>query len=239
MTNTKPAFIFTTLAIGQRYHDMAIAFSEKLLSLDPTISRIIVSDIRSDCPPNTTVVEPEPGSQITVCNAFNYNLKYQSIQAALTSEAQYVIFTDADWVMTDSYSTDKILKFLNENHPEIDFFFERPHQIGHSKLNWDNCFWRHKIEPYDLLNTTKYDQAHVCNEQFMILKNNHKLPLFVESWSKNNKFCVENNLWTFAEGVEIGMAAVDAEMLTQWSSFYTISHCFEFHDVSGNLHIRF
>ena len=128
---------------------------------------------------------------------------------------------------------------MNQN-PDIDFYFERPHSIGTSKLNLDNnCFWKHKISPYRLLETTKYDNAHVCNEQFMIFKNNEKLERFVESWSEKNQFCIENNVWTFAEGVEIGMSYVDAGMAVRYTNFSTINDCFEFNDISGNLHVRF
>ena len=69
--------------------------------------------------------------------------------------------------------------------------------------------------------------------------NNDKLKFFVEAWAKRNQFCIDNNVWTFAEGVEMGMNAIDAGMLTQWSSFYTINHCFEFYDVLGQHYIRF
>lgn len=240
MTNNRQTFVFTTLAIGQRYYDMAMAFSEKLWNVDQSIYRIIVSDIKSSgSPPNTLVLEPEADTQTIVCNAFNYNLKYQAIKFAMPYNTDYIIYTDADWVLSDKYATKKINKFLQENNSAVDFFFERPHSIGASKLDWNNCFWRNKIHPYNLLETTKYDHADVCNEQFLIFKNNHKLNTFVDAWSEKNRFCIANNVWTFAEGVEIGMSAVDAEMLTQWSAFYTISHCFEFHDVQGKLHIRF
>ena len=232
-------YIFTTLAIGQKYYDSAMTFSNSLMELDPETIRIIVSDIETECPTNTRMIKTEEGAQVTVCNTFNYNLKYLALKEAINFDSEYIIFTDADWIVSKNYDRNKILKFLNENSPEVDFFFERPHSIGHSKLDWNNCFWRHKIEPYKLLDTNKYDEAHVCNEQFMLFKNNDKLKFFVEAWAKRNQFCIDNNVWTFAEGVEMGMNAIDAGMLTQWSSFYTINHCFEFYDVLGQHYIRF
>lgn len=234
------SILYTTLAVGEKYLNAALDFSNKLYVKDPGLRRIVVSDINNiDVPPNTTIVPLEDNSAINVCNAFNYNLKYQAIKACVSWDAKYIIYTDADWILSDHYDSNKIYKFLDENSPDIDFFFERPHQIGHSKHNWNECFWRNKIEPYQLLATDKYDKAHVPNEQFMLFKNSSKLDLFVSSWKQKNDFCVQNNVWTFAEGVEIGMSAVDAEMLTQWSTFYTISHCFEFYSVLGQHYIRF
>jgi hypothetical protein len=232
-------YIFTTLAIGQKYLNSAIEFSNMLTNLDPDPIRIIVSDIEAECPTNTKMIKTEENIQPIVCNTFNYNLKYLAIKEAINFDCEYIIFTDADWIVSKNYDKNKILKFLNENNSEVDFFFERPHQIGQSKLEWDNCFWRHKIEPYKLMDTNKYDEAHVCNEQFMIFKNNDKLKSFVEAWSRRNQFCIDNNVWTFAEGVEMGMSAIDAGMLTQWSNFFTIRDCFEFYDVLGQHYIRF
>lgn len=232
-------YIFTTLAIGQKYYDSAIKFSNNLFELDPDTIRIIVSDIEAAGPANTKIIKTEDNIESIVCNTFNYNLKYLAIKEAINFDCEYIIFTDADWIISKNYDKNRIFKFLKENSPEVDFFFERPHPIGHSKLEWNNCFWRHKIEPYKLMDTNQYDEAHVCNEQFAIFKNNDKLKSFVEAWAKRNQFCIDNNVWTFAEGVEMGMSAIDAGMLTQWSSFYTINHCFEFYDVRGQHHIRF
>jgi hypothetical protein len=233
-------FISTTLAIGDKYLQSAMDFSRQLHIKDPTIKRVVVSDINpDDIPLNTDMVSIENNTKIVVCNTFNYNLKYQAIKACLSYSCKYIIYTDADWILSDQYCSNKINKFLAENSSDIDFFFERPHQIGHSKVDLDSCFWRHKIEPYKLMDTNQYDEAHVCNEQFAIFKNNDKLKFFVEAWAKRNQFCIDNNVWTFAEGVEMGMSAIDAGMLTQWSSFYTINHCFEFYDVLGQHYIRF
>jgi len=232
-------YIFTTLAIGKKYYDLAINFSSKLLDLDPTISRVIVSDIEGEIPKNTKIIKPQNNIVYNICNTFNYNLKYLAIKEAINFDSEYVIFTDADWIISDNYDKNKIFKFLNENNPNVDFFFERPHGIGDSKKDWNNCFWRHKIEPYGLMDTDKYDKAHVCNEQFMIFKNNDKLKEFVRFWSLRNDFSINNNIWAFAEGVEIGMSAIDANMISEYSTFYTINNCFEFYDVCNNHYIRF
>jgi hypothetical protein len=232
-------YFFTTLAIGQKYYDSAINFSNKLMDLDPNILRVIVSDIEAEHPSNTKIIKVKNNTQFTVRNTFNYNLKYLAIKEAINFASEYIIFTDADWIISNEYDKAKIIKFLEDSSPEIDFFFERPHAIGDSKRDLNNCFWRHKIEPYGLADIHDYDKAHVCNEQFMIFKNNDKLKNFVNFWSSRNQFCIDKNVWTFAEGVEIGMSAIDADMKSDWSCFRTIENCFEFYDVCGNHYTRF
>ena len=232
-------YLFTTLAVGQKYYDSAINFSNKLIHLDPDVLRIIVTDINDQYPSNTKIIKIEENTHFTVCNAFNYNLKYLAIKEAINFGSEYIIFTDADWIVSDKYDKNKIIQFLKENNEEIDFFFERPHPIGASKRQLDTCFWKHKIEPYGLSDIHTYDQAHVCNEQFMIFKNNNKLKNFVNFWSSRNQLCIEKKVWTFAEGLEIGMSAIDAKMNFNYTFFRTIQNCFEFYDVSGNHYIRF
>ena len=232
-------YLFTTLAIGQKYYDTAMDFSNKLMDLDPDALRIVVSDIDTDHPANTIIIKIEENTQFTICNTFNYNLKYLAIKEALNFDSECIIFTDADWIISKGYENNKIVKFLDDSDPQIDFFFERPHGIGDSKRNLNNCFWRHKIEPYGLMHTDKYDKAHVCNEQFMVFKNNSRLKDFVSFWSSRNQFCIDKNVWTFAEGVEIGMSAIDAGLSSQYTFFSQMNNCFEFYDQSGNLHTRF
>ena len=50
-------YFFTTLAIGQKYYDSAINFSNKLMDLDPNILRVIVSDIEAEHPSNTKIIK--------------------------------------------------------------------------------------------------------------------------------------------------------------------------------------
>lgn len=231
-------YLYTTLAIGQEYFDKAKQFSFDLYNKDKNFQRLIVSDINSENIPNTIIVPPLRNSVYSVCSYFNFNLKYQAIKAAQSLDYDYIIYIDADWRIHKNYSSKKIQSFL-ENDSSIDFYFERPHQIGVSKHDEWGCFWKHKISPYNLMNTNKYDEAHVCNEQFMIFKNNNKLNTFIDSWETKNQFCIDNNIWTFAEGVEIGMSSVDANMKSKYSTFYEINECFEFNDISGNLYVRF
>lgn len=235
-------YIYCSLAIGQKYFNSARQFSIDLYNKNIDFTRVIVSDILDDSIPNTIIIPPPTNVVLSVCNAFNYNLKYLAFKAVkenISTRYEYIIYTDADWRIRAEYEANKIQNFLNNHSTDIDIFFERPHIIGTSKYDDWGCFWKHKIQPYNLLNTNKYDSSHVPNEQFLIVKNTDKLSNFINYWSDKNSFCIDNNVWTFAEGVEIGMSYTEAEMVAQWTNFYDIHNCFEFNDVSGNLHIRF
>lgn len=231
-------YIYTTLAVGLDYLDKALKFSHDLLDKDPDCQRVIVTDLSVDKKPlNTEIISLEDNTTLRVCNTFNYNLKYQAIKKAIDFNTDYIIYTDADWRIHNQYDKSKFDDFFNHN--QLDFYFERPHLVGAGKTdNW-SCFWKHKIQPYNLDKISKYDNAHVCNEQFFILKNNDKLSVFVNEWEKRNQFCIDNNIWTFAEGLEIGMCSIDADMSFSWHELRSLSNCFEFNDISGNLHIRF
>jgi hypothetical protein len=153
---------------------------------------------------------------------------------------KYVLFFDADWSIHNGYSEVKLLNFLDElENSNLDFIYERPHSIGDSKRDLNNCFWKHKIEPYGLMNTNFYDKGQVVNEQFMIFKNNDKLKVFVNKWKERNEFGVKNNIWAFAEGVEIGMSAIDAKMNMDWKKMFELKGFFSFVANTGVTHIRF
>lgn len=230
-------YIFTTLAIGENYLSRAKQFSLDLYEKDSNFSRVIVSDIEDSEIPNTIIVKPPENTVYSVCNYFNYNLKYLAIKAAYEFDTDYIIYVDSDWEIFNQYHPAKIDKFLDNNH--LDFYFERPHAIGASKNDLNNCFWKHKIEPYKLFDTNVYDHAHVCNEQFLIFKKTPKLKVFIDAWEYRNQFSIANNVWAFAEGVEIGMSSVDAGLTSQHTFFSEINNCFKFNDISGNSYIRF
>lgn len=230
-------YTYTTLAIGENYLSRAKQFSIDLYKKKYNFSRVIVSDIEDLDIPNTHLIKPPKNTIYSICNYFNYNLKYLAIKAAYELDTDYIIYVDADWEIFNHYHPSKIDKFLDNNH--LDFYFERPHLIGTSKNDLNNCFWQHKIEPYKLFNTNTYDHAHVCNEQFLIFKKSTKLKVFIDAWEYRNQFGIDNNIWAFAEGVEIGMSSVDAGLNSQYTFFSEINNCFKFNDVSGNSYIRF
>lgn len=230
-------YIYTTLAIGADYLNKAMQFSIDLHKIDSNFSRVIVSDIEESNIPNTSLIKPPKDTVYSIHNHFNYNLKYLAIKAAYEFDVDYIIYVDSDWEIFHQYHPTKINQFLNNNL--LDFYFERPHLIGASKNDLNNCFWKHKIEPYKLFDTDRYDHAHVCNEQFLVFKKSPKLKIFIDSWESRNQFGIDNNIWAFAEGLEIGMSSVDAELSSSHTFFSEINNCFKFNDISGNSYIRF
>jgi hypothetical protein len=233
-------YLFTTLAIGQNYFNTAKQFSLDLYNKDQEFSRIIVSDIEDFNIPNTQTIKPPPNMVYSIRNHFNYNLKYLAIEEACKADVNYIIYADADWQIHDLYTKNKLLSFLELlNNSHYDFIYERPHLVGASKHNLAKCFWKHKIEPYKLMLTNKYDQAHVVNEQFLVFKNNNKLKIFIDKWKERNEFGIQNNIWAFAEGLEIGMSAIDANMTMNWQLMRSLKQCFRFQNNTGISFERF
>jgi len=232
-------YVFCVLAIGDRYFEKACNFAKKLNEVSKGHSVVIVSDLYHDKIDNCEIIKLPESEKTKVGNSFNYNLKYLPIKLCSEKEFDYVIYVDADWEIYDDFREKKILKFLNEiNKTKYDFVFERPHLIG-SKHETHTCFWKHKIEPYGLMETDKYDHGHVCNEQFLVFKNNDKLKIFVNEWSKRNLICIEKNVNPFAEGLEIGMSAIDANMEWTWGYLNIMSSCFTFTSNNGISYSRF
>jgi len=233
-------YIFTTIAIGQKYFDSACNFAKKLNEISTSHNLLIVTDCKFKEIENTKFVKFDENETKVILKYFNYNLKYIPIMECSKLDYKYVLFFDADWSIHNGYSEVKLLNFLDElENSNLDFIYERPHSIGDSKRDLNNCFWKHKIEPYGLMNTNFYDKGQVVNEQFMIFKNNDKLKIFVNKWKERNEFGVKNNIWAFAEGVEIGMSAIDAKMNMDWKKMFELKEFFSFVANTGVTHIRF
>jgi hypothetical protein len=172
---------------------------------------------------------------------FNFNLKYLPIKHSIKEGIDYIIYIDSDFRIINEYHPDKFKNLFSQMcSNNIDYVFERPYFIGHGKAHHHDNFWKHKIEPYSLMETSKYDDYHVCNEQFLVFKNSNKMTIFSEKWEELYWKSIKLNVWTFAEGLEIGMASADAGMTFDFNLFRgTLINCFEFNDKSGNLHTRF
>jgi hypothetical protein len=153
----------------------------------------------------------------------------------------YIIYNDADWRMTENFSEDKLFNMFNHMEKNnLDFLFERPSKIGDHKQNMSNCFFDRKMVDYHVFEHTKWDEAHVVNEQFMVFKNNWKFRYFVRRWEEFLWYSIHNNIRNYPDGFDIGVSALEAEMKWDWDSFRGhIPACFEFHDKAGNLHVRF
>lgn len=245
-------YLFCSLCLGKSYADSCIDFSKKLYSFNKSAKHLLVSDQDKKTFNSKNIIFKKFNDELQVRNPtqpehfnFNYNLKYYPIKESINQDVDFIFFIDADWQIDNSengFSIEKIEDLLQWfNKSEYDFLFERPHAIGGSvsKEGLCNCFFKHKIEPFKLSEKCKYKNAHVCNEQFLLFKNNSKLKKFVQAWEDRYHFCVKNNVWQFAEGVEIGMSAADAKMKSTYGWPYdAIRNCFIFETKQGLVYNR-
>jgi hypothetical protein len=235
-------YIFTTLAVGDEYLNNAIECYKHLStktscdfnittnsSLD-NIGRINFDQFTLDRYNDTM-----PGF------SFYLSLKSLSLKYALDKNYDYVIFNDADWRTTDNFSEDKILSLFNfMEERDLDMLFERPAEIGHYKNNLDQCFFSQKIIDFNVLEHSKWDKAHCTNEQFLVFKVNWKFRMFVMKWEQMLWYSIANNLRSYPDGFDIGVAALESDMNWEYNDWrQLIQNCFEFKDKSGNTHIRF
>lgn len=234
-------YVFCTIAIGQKYIDSAVNLAKQLNDISNEHHFIIVTDNTEHVVDNVTFIEVPNDKKFFIQTFFNYNLKYLPIKYSSELDFDYVIFIDADWSLSNEYSTEKVqnvLEFMEIN--KYDFCFERPHSIGHGKTQDNLIFWKHKRDFYDLLNTTDFDEGHVVNEQFLIFKNNDKLKEFCLFWESLCERASEGNLWAFAEGVEIGMSAAITKMNYEYYGWQKIlNNCFSFTSLDGTFYKRF
>lgn len=233
-------YLYCIIAIGEKYFVSAKNLANKLNTFSNNHHVLIISDKTDISIKNATILKIPDDKVIMSGGFFNYNLKYYPILIASQMDCEYIIHIDADWRIRDEYDpsgVDEMLNYMNKN--SYDILFERPHNIGTGKID-KGCFWNHKKSFYNLLDTTEYDSGHVCNEQYIVFKNNDKLKVFINKWEELYYKSSEANLWGFAEGVEIGMSMAFAKMAGSyktWESF--VRNMYEFNNVSGELFVRF
>jgi hypothetical protein len=235
-------YIFTTLAIGEDYLKNAAncysTYSDKCFG-DFNITTNEAYDVNKKV--NLDIITLDRYSENEAWISFYLNLKVLSLKYCLDKNYDYIIYNDADWRMTDNFSEDKLLNLFNHMEKNnLDFLFERPALIGDYKKNMSNCFFTDKINDYHVLEHTKWDEAHVVNEQFMVFRNSWKFRYFVRKWEEFLWYSIHNKIRNYPDGFDIGVSALEANMNWDWNSFrFYLPNCFEFHDKSGNLHIRF
>lgn len=234
-------YTYCTISIGEKYLNNTINLITKLNEHSNEHHFVVITDKLGLEFKNTTFIKISDEYKLFIGNTFNYNLKHLPIKISSELGFDYIIFIDADWSISEGYSHEKInnlLIFMETN--KYDFCFERPHLIGDGKYEDNLIFWKHKRDFYDLLNTNKFDDGHVVNEQFLVFKNNEKLKTFSLFWSGLCEKSTNGNLWPFAEGVEIGMSASVAKMNYEYYNWQKIlSNCFNFTSVDGKFYNRF
>jgi len=235
-------YIFTTLAVGDSYlHNAAKCYTKysDRCSGDFNITTNEIVEVGSRV--NLDQIKLERYEDGNPGFSFYLNLKVLSLKYCLDKGYDFIIYNDADWRITDGFSEDKLentFNYMNENN--LDFLFERPAKVGDHKKNLDNCFFDRKLKDYHVFEHNKWDEAHVVNEQFMVFKNSWKFRYFVRRWEEFLWYSIHNGIRNYPDGFEIGVSALESEMIWDWNSFrHLLPGCFEFHDKSGNLHIRF
>lgn len=233
--------VFCTIAAGEVYQKMFANFIDKVSTNNLDINFLCVIDkdhapLNNKCQYINIPSDHKIFIQHGYRQEFNFNLKFLPIKYSHEYSADYIIYIDADWQAHDNFCMSKVYKFLDKIQ-DYDLVYERPHPILGCK-NQRDLFWKHKAQLYNLYETTVYDNAHVVNEQFLVIKNTDKVKIFVDSWEQRNIICLENHVRPWAEGVEIGMSYTDAQMSTISNYHNIMKECFTFKSKGGKEYIR-
>jgi hypothetical protein len=235
-------YIFTTLAVGDSYLKNASECYTKYSKLCSADFNITTNENYEVGPKvNLDLFKLDKYDDGNPGFSFFLNLKVLSLKYCLDKGYDYIIYNDADWRMTENFSEDKLFNLFNhmENN-NLDFLFERPAKIGDHKKDMSGCFFDRKMYDYHVFEHTKWDEAHVVNEQFMVFRNNWKFRYFVRRWEEFLWYSIHNNIRNYPDGFDIGVSALESEMKWDWNSFRAfLPSCFEFRDKTENLHIKF
>lgn len=235
-------YVFTTLAIGEEYLKNAIELHNNLSKkcdahFNITTNKEIESNDRHSF---SSIGNREHILIIGNTPTFIYNLKLYAIKNVIEKDYDYIIFTDADWRIGEDFTKEKmdnLFQLMKDRN--LDGAFERPSRVGSCRNN-RNCFFKTKFEKYNLENDKKWDDAHVPNEQFFVLKNTDKLKDFVNNWEEMLEFTIDNKILNYAEGFEIGVSALKSEMNISFPELrHVINNCFEFTSINGGVYKKF
>lgn len=240
-------YCFTTLAIGESFEKNAIKLFEDLSTRTDNCAFHITTMNNTYQDTDRlffNVLEP-----FEVTNRkqrlFLYNLKVLALKdivdrnKTMDQPYEYIIFIDGDWNMDEKFNEEKILNVLNYmESQEIDLMHERYTVLG-ELVKSDTCFFPKKIEPFHLLEHNKWDDALVPNEQFFILRNSWKYIFFTFRWEQLLWYTVHNDVDNFAEGVEMGISALEAEMKCELMRYDYLDRTFYFFNSNGRKFEKF
>ena len=233
--------LYCTVAVGEYYLNSALNMAKSLNDLSDNHHFLIVTNVKTNDIPNTTIKILPTDTVLFLGDCFNYMLKYYPLYLASEMDYENIIFIDADWRIRPNYDQNKItnlIEFMDNNG--YDVLFERPYPIGHAKLTGRDCIFYHKIDFYHLLETDEYDDGHMCNEQYIVFKNNDKFKIFVNKFKELYDISTRLQLWPFAEGLEMGMSMTVAKMKYCWEGWdYYLRDMYEFNSKDGGLSIKF
>lgn len=247
-------YCFTTLAVGEPYESKTVKFYQDLRK-KTTNCEFFITTANPEYPNlgdkiHVNLINPPSLHHPLGGFSFHLNLKCLSLKHILNYQKSnpelekfdYVIFTDGDWEMYEEFSEEKILAMLNHmEHNDIDFLFERPSRIGDGKNDGDNCFFKEKITDYEISDIDRWDEAHVCNEQFLVFKNNSKFRFFTQRWEQFLWYGIMNDIRSYPDGFDIGISALEANMKYEFVGVFNncIPNCFAFYTKSNDYHVRF
>lgn len=176
----------------------------------------------------------------------NFNLKFVPIKIAAETDAEYIIYVDADWIVKGltREKLDNFYKALKET--DFDFYFERPDILEIGLVNM-GAFWHVRKKDFKyILKNKRYWDGRIPNEQFMVFKNGPKLEKFLYNWENWYWRSVVKHYPTWAEGLEICFSYIDADMKVDTSQsrytpspFLELESSFFFREKSGTTHLVF
>lgn len=214
-------YCFTTLSIGEKYEQTTINLYKdlkektKFCNFHSTTMNPIYKD--KDDFIKWNVLEPFPVK--SEGGYFYFNMKCLSLKDIVEYEKtsddpyEFIIFIDADWLVYEEFDEQKLLNlFEYMNNNDIDMIYERPGIVGNYKKPDNKCFFTEKLRKYDVYSHTKWDNAQVVNEQFCVYRNNWKFRFYTQRWEQFLWYSIKNNIGNFAEGFEMGVSALEAEM---------------------------
>lgn len=235
-------YAIVTLAVNTPYFDKAYRHYKEI-SNRFSGDFIITTDVQASNVENVHINNIKFNSYKTShgYQPFLFNLKSLAFKAALDKGYDFILYIDSDWKILPDL-TENILQeaFKTMNKFHLDLIFERPAEIGGARENPTQSFFKNKLDDYHALEHTKWDKAHVMNEQIFLIKNSWKFRYFVNRWEQFLHYSIYNNIWNYAEGFEAGISAMEAEMKSDYHLFKGIfKSCFEFYDKTNKRYIRF
>lgn len=237
-------YLFTTLAIGQDYLNNSVSFFESLKNRTTDCDFSITTNVPfSHEYIKCNLYQGEFCSGPYKCN-FYFNLKCLAIKAGISSAYDFVVYIDGDFRIGPKFDENKmrdLFQYMVSN--EIDFEFERYYSILDCKEtpNGSGNFCQEKLSNLGINSHNLYDAACTPNEQILVYKTGPKFQHYVQCYERWLWYCIHNKISHYAEGVEMGISALESNMKVEADIGFKkyMTECFEFDDGRGNTFTRY
>lgn len=214
-------YTYAQLAVGYNdkfdyyFFDRSKNFIREKNSFNSAIVHV-TTDVESDDKIDNMKYYPCGDSYIkNVGEFFAFNLKYLAVKNAMeNTDAEFIIYTDADFSIAEGYREEKLQKYLTylkTENIDINSYVERYIKLnGSIMLTPRDTDW---YEKYNKLNANNLEgDVRLLMESFITFRNGPKLKEFLKYWEELYHFCNENNIEHYGECIEIGVAANKAKM---------------------------